>query len=348
MVRAYSLVLLGLALTGASVGACSSDMRTPRSSGEGGSGGDPASGSSSSGSGQGGSGGGGVDPAAVKAACDAFAKALCGKINECGPFLTTVLYGDLATCEARLALACPPAYAAPGVNATSKEIDACTSALAGASCDDMGSNNLPAACQLSPGDLADGAPCGDDLQCASSHCGEPMNEHCGLCSPKGAAGAACVENGDCAKGLICSGGNKTCVAPGKMGAPCDANNVCSPVYACRKGTCQAPLQQGASCDFNVQTTLPECDLGKGLYCEFFSQKCSPLKTAKGGQDCGVVGFEYILCVAGSTCSATGQSQGTCLGPIPEGGACDPAKPACLSPAQCIDSKCAIEDPATCK
>jgi hypothetical protein len=98
----------------------------------------------------------------------------------------------------------------------------------------------------------------------------------------------------------------------------------------------------------LQQTVPECDLGKGQYCDFLTKKCVKLGTATAGQTCGVVGLGYVLCVAGSTCSAMGAMSGTCIAPLADGAACDVANPKCTTPAQCIGGVCAIEDPATCK
>lgn len=363
MLKFHWLAPLGMAISGAALlaacggedvsitsgsgsGSSSSSASSSSTSSGGGAGGGGQGGAGQGGAGQGGSGG--SNAGALKEACGAFGKALCAKINECAPFLITVVYGDIAACEARASLGCEASADAPGVAATPADLKACVAAFPAAACNDALGNNLPDACQLAPGMLKDGAACGDDLQCESTYCKEAMNSSCGTCAPEVQAGAACVENADCAKGLVCPASSKVCTAPGTMGDACDVNKVCQPLLACRGGTCQAPLKLGDACDAQVQQTLPECDVAHGDYCDFLSSKCVKLPTAKAGQDCGVVGASFVLCVAGSTCSASGLMKGTCIAPIADGGACDVANPKCTTPAQCIGGVCAIEDPAACK
>ena len=275
-------------------------------------------------------------------ACSDTAAAYCAKVQSCAPIFLQIVYGDLATCTARLKLACAPSLAAPGTSQTAARIDACAAALGSASCDSVFGGKI---CGTMPGTLANGAACVDSNQCMSAYCNRG-NGGCGACSAQPALGAAC--DGDCGtSGYQCD--SKVCVSYVPLHGPCDGQlHKCTPGLYCSKQSqsCEAPLPAGAACTPNAD---PPCNLLDGHFCHPINKVCAEIKYAAAGQSCGYVMPDFYLCSGSSTCQgAQGAQSGTCLAPAADGAACDAQKgPACLPPALCSNGLCRIFDPSAC-
>lgn len=308
----------------ASVVACSSSSSSPGISGDDGGGGadvsasDGASadasadGSTSSDSSTSDSGG-----TTAQAACAALADAVCAKLQSCAPFAVGATYGDAATCKARVALTCVPAFGATGTSATPAKTAACAQSVSGLACAAFLANQLGAACAVAPGTVASGGACGDDAQCASTFCARAPDAACGTCAAPTAAGDACV-HGACSTGTVCPAGQTKCIAPGTG-------------------------QVGDAC-----TVQENCDLARGVGCNTQSGKCLALTLATS--TCGassITPTSYAVCPASGTCSAV--FGGTCAAAAADGHACSASATGahCVPPAKCIGGTCAVPDATTC-
>jgi hypothetical protein len=285
-------------------------------------------------------------------ACAQLAASLCERLATCAPAFLAVHYGDPPTCGSRLGPACVKALALPNTVKTPSWTAACAAALSASSCADILLRNTPAACIPPPGPLADGAVCGEDGQCASGLCAYALDQACGHCQKKGAAGGGCTRDDDCDVGLACAD-NKLCAVIGKAGAGCDKNHPCSPDLSClgagsSQGSCTQAGGPGAQCD-PKQQTKPGCDASHGLFCNPYTSVCQIVTYAKGGEPCGVVGNGYALCTASAMCKLASAYSGTCLAAAADGAACDAtAGPLCVSLAHCVSHVCMPPEPGACK
>jgi hypothetical protein len=287
-------------------------------------------------------------------ACDDYSKAACDLFQRCLPLFVSSGFGDVATCYARTAKGCPAILDAPQTSANPNKISTCAGAFKVLSCEAI-STSIPAACIPDPGGLADGAPCADDAQCKSTWCAKAGDSLCGKCTAQLTAGQACLTltspsggvEKDCGRGLNCI--NDKCVAPVGSGGPCSDATSCALGLTCFGGKCILGGKPGAKCDPEGKTD-PSCDLLQGSFCNPMTHVCQELAKASAGQACGLVGGEYKICIAGSTCiTPPGAMSGTCIAPAIDGGACNKEKgPGCLEPAKCIDGVCKVPDPALCK
>lgn len=286
----------------------------------------------------------GVGSGTPAGACDAFAQAVCNKLQECIPIGLTAQYGDVAQCTARTKQSCTNTLGATGTGATPAALNACTSAYNGAACDALLSGTVLDACKAPAGTLADGTACGDDSQCVNRNCQKTTDPACGHCAPRGGTGSGCVVSGDCTEGLICGAALK-CVELGKQGAACSATQLCQANLACQNGKCDTPLAVGAQCN----PAAPACNAAKGNQCGA-SQTCEELKLAKAGEACGVVNGQITSCAAHGKCTIMkGAQSGTCAAAAADGAACDTQKgPLCQAPAACVKGVCVFPDPNACK
>lgn len=292
-----------------------------------------------------------VPTVSADVACQRLAEADCSRANACSKIYVDVLYGDVDTCTTRLKAACLRVLGAPGVHETPSMAAACASDIATLSCDDLYAKNLPASCDVPPGDAANGAACGDDEQCASSFCAWPGGATCGTCAAARKIGDDCV-SGECGRTLACVSGK--CQKAGKLGDSCDSkSNPCVADLSCFGGTCVAAASAGAACDANEKTN-PACDQAAGLFCNPGTHVCQKLGEAKAGEACGAdfAAGTFSVCTAGAVCRTTsGTLSGTCVAPAADGAECNSDAsigPECLSPARCVGTVCKLPDPAACK
>jgi hypothetical protein len=271
--------------------------------------------------------------------------AFCNRFNSCAPLFIQVAYGDVPTCQTRFKLSVAPTLTATGTGATASQYETCAGAFPSISCDDLLERNYPTSCQTAAGTLADGAACGESAQCKDQLCRTGAGQTCGACSSLGAAGAACVQDGDCAYGLACN--SLVCGAYSAAGATCDATtHPCDPALTCKNGSCATPGAAGAACAGLGQSG---CDTLNGLYCNA-SSVCAAVTVATAGQPCGLLaGGGYGVCGGGGLCKgSSGTTPGSCEAPAADGAACDATNgPPCLAPAVCDGSVCKITDPGTC-
>ncbi len=278
--------------------------------------------------------------------CADMAKAICGEIQKCSPFILSDLHGDMATCVARRTLACQLGQGLPGASATAASLDACAAATAAESCaDDLG-GVPPDACRASPGAVADGNACGVDAQCQSTGCEPGASSGCGTCVARVALGQDCT-GAPCEYGLRCSP-NGTCVQPGALNASCD--NLAAPCrldLVCDQGNCAQPAAEGAPCSAQGGSV---CSFSLGLFCNTVTSKCAKIALAPPGQACGYDAKTGALteCSGGAQCS-TLASAGTCSTIAADGQPCGGQTGAtCLYPATCQAAKCTLPDLSVCK
>ena len=285
---------------------------TPRSPGSGG-----AASGGSTGQNQDSGTDGTTGPSATES-CATLAHASCARISACSTFLLSVLYGDIATCEKRLAIHCQAALDAPQTGATPAGMVECANNFAQVNCSGILTGDFGAHCPPSPGALAAGAPCGNDSQCASTFCARASDAPCGVCAPPSKAGSSCV-SGSCSAGTTCPAGGSVCVVPasGQVGAPCKFQE--------------------------------DCDLINAVGCNTMSGSCMKLTVAQGAS-CGansMLATSYAVCPAAGVCSAS--LNGSCVKVASDGEACDSQRgPSCLFPARCVSGKCAPPNSASCQ
>ncbi len=317
-------------------------------------------------SGSGGGGGGGGNALTADKACTDLATARCMQLQSCEPAQLSGLYGDVATCEAREKLSCMPSLSGlTGSSATADQYEKCAGALAASACSSLYTRNPPTDCVPQPGELSDGAACGDDAQCASTYCrifeAPPSLNICGVCSERALVGGSCVGDDDCDFSLACVAifssptvATQQCVSRGGVGATCDSDQQCDPFSACVSGTCMAPGSVGMTCDRDAQ----DCDPTQGLYCNVQSV-CDVDIVAAVGEPCGSASY-YEPCAASGRCAVGGgisNPMGMCLATVPDGAACDPGaenRSNCQLPARCLGitettlGVCTLPNPAACK
>jgi hypothetical protein len=272
-----------------------------------------------------GSGGGGAPPSSDaaserEAACRAFASTLCAKIASCTQFVLGALYGDVATCEKRIALTCIPSFDAPGTSATPGKTTACGRAIGALACGPFLTGDFGADCKTSPGTIATGGACAEDAQCATTFCARAPDAACGVCAATTKPGDACVRN-SCSAGTVCPAGQSMCIAP----VAGQVNDAC--------------------------TAQEQCDLAHAVGCNTTSKKCLGLTLAPQGGSCGansIVPTSYAVCPAGGTCSAA--IAGKCTPAADDGASCSTADTGthCLPPARCVGGRCTVPDPTACR
>jgi len=279
-------------------------------------------------------------------ACNDAASALCDKVQECAPFLSTVLFTDRDSCVSRFKINCASSFNATGTSATPERVAKCARDARTTSCEDILGRTLPETCRTVPGALEDGAACGHDSQCKNRLCRIGTNSACGACSSLGAAGAACERQEDCDYELTCV--DKKCVAYAKAGTACSPTQPCHPTLSCSGGVCAIPLAAGAACTFKVGEN--PCDALNGQYCHPRNSVCTAIGTAPAGGQCELSLEKVTSCTGGSECKIPqGSTTGPCVAPAGDGAACnDESGPKCVGPARCTNGVCTITDPATCK
>ncbi len=276
-------------------------------------------------SGQGGDGGGQSHDG-----CSAMVEAFCGHVVDCG----MQEYGSIDECTARQQLACEVDSRVDGVKMDIETLVACAPALDQASCEAVGSLDVPA-CRMH-GSRPAGAGCALGAQCATGLCsGEPLT--CGVCLTPKTEGEACVDSWSlpgpapalCGDGLYCDMTSKRCKKRGGRGDACDFDAPCADLSVCLDGLCHAPLGSGVVCD----GTSGVCDGALGLWCDPSSQRCAKVPPWPGpGSPCTMLDD----CAFGSFCEL---SSGICRPDVADGAACD-VDP-CIPPAECSGGTCVV-------
>jgi len=306
-----------------------------------GSGGSSSGGAGGNG-GTGGSGTAGTGGTSGSGDCTAVAKAVCNKLQQCSSTLIKLTYGDVQTCVARATITCKSGTTAPGASVTPAQLGACTTAFSNLDCADLARGiQAPSECSIA-GSLVNGKACGSNDQCKSAYCGV-SNGICGACADRAAAGKACTSNDGCQSGLVCNS-KSVCAQPVDGGGACTDARDCKAGLVCASGTCAQPVGAGKACKKG------ECDSLAGLFCNPSTNVCESLQVADSGQPCGLVSGGFVACGAGGHCAIpSGQVQGTCQAAAADGDTCDAQKgPTCLQPALCVNGKCTLGDPASCK
>jgi hypothetical protein len=269
-----------------------------------------------------------------------------------------VEYGDAPTATSRLKAQFMTALTAPGTGWTPSAAEACVQAIETASCADALANNLPAACHPPPGQLASGAACGDNGQCASGYCNLGPGGKCGTCAAAlGAAGATCYRDNDCAYGTVCNGSDLTstpvvsgkCASLGASGASCDDTHPCLRTLACNAGVCAMPAAASATCSQTGTDFFGSCSELDGYYCNKATNgTCTKISLAAAGAPCGGINGSITACSASGVCVPPNSASEKCMGPAADFGNCDSKKgPGCMAPADCIGGICTLPTPASC-
>jgi hypothetical protein len=290
-----------------------------------------------------------------------------------GYFQTCGTIGSDLSDEGRFDQSCLFDLNAPGAGATKLEQCAGSFDSAKATCGAVDES----ACAQPTGSLASGSPCGEGMQCQSGFCktANPYAPGCGVCADRIPVGQKCTVADLCVDGSWCvwgsnNSGTCTTVTKGDVGAPCSGGaSTCKDGLTCdfATNTCVAPQAEGGSC-----TTRPDCHAplacisGKcaqaktagqacladqcapGLGCDLQSQTCKARVAVDPGKACD---NEVNYCRLGFCQSSSGSgTTGTCSPIIADGQPCDitSTSATCDSNAQCVNGKCVIFDPSTCK
>ena len=271
-----------------------------------------------------------TQPITLQAACTDLETAVCNIIESCDPFYITETYGTVAACVQRALLACPLIAAAPS------DIEACAQSTPAETCDQVFSNNAPAACHY-VGSTPNGGACSQNAQCdtRTEFCEGEAGETCGVCSPRVAAMGECSDDSVCQLGLSCaipSGDTLgTCAVPAGAGEECDESQPCAGTLVCTdNGVCGPALQVGAAC------ASQDCDESQGVFCDTAVGVCTQYQAASSGDACGV-------CAASGFCRTDSDlGTGTCLAAAADGAACDATNgPLCTPPSTCTNGLCEL-------
>ncbi|MFO0667193.1 MAG: hypothetical protein U0174_24785 [Polyangiaceae bacterium] len=310
-------------------------------------------------------------PAEQANACEAYVSAQLAHADRCRD--SSEMRSSLPG-KGDLVQVCNKRVGAENNGITPASMNACATALRGASCEQKEADVPDCQAMLaSTGSTELGVLCTYGTQCKSGYCAaasvDDKGVRCGNCVNPIALGMACdlKSSTPCARGSFCAR-----MAPGTTG-----------------GTCKAYLGEGNACD--DETAL----CGGGLYCSKASKTC--LKQRSAGQPCAEsepspcagalvcsAGKCAVRLAAGAPCTReTGEcdallrcAAGVCtappqakLGELCEGTGCAPdaackvqtcvlrvaigAKCAmdrdvCVRGAACLDGVCQVPDPGICK
>jgi hypothetical protein len=287
-----------------------------------------------------------------------LAMGVCGRYAACEPFWLQTAYGQEGACETRLLPFYASILTAQGVLATLDQAEACASAKAALSCEEYLSNTIPPACQIA-GSLPTGAACAHDWQCAGpqAHCKLASQASCGVCSTLGQAGESCLNDADCASGLVC-GSSSTCETPASSGKTCTSDADCEGMLTCLGSQCTAPEGEGSSCDDSMNYGGEDgCDAAfgriSGLYC---IGTCVQAQIAQPGAACSYAtpgdpqSKPNVLCANGQICDLGDAGRvGTCPNAVADGQSCVTVvgSPNCLPPAVCSGGTCRLRDGSGC-
>jgi hypothetical protein len=274
-------------------------------------------------------------------ACEEFSKAACDRLKLCNPFILGTVYDDELTCVSRKKLECNAMLNAGGTSLTPNGLSACAKETAGQKCADITAGVQLPACKTVAGTVATGSACNFDAQCAGGYCRRSNGVTCGKCTARTVVGASCVRSDECEVGSRCIG--QTCRTLAPAGGTCGADKPCVGSLRCIGTTCLDPIPIGGSC-----SKIGE-DCVEGAFCNSNSTKCEAIELVLKEKPCGTVIGAIKACKAGGNCPVSSGGVGSvCFVAAADGAACDDSTNRCLSPAVCVDSKCQLPNPDTCK
>lgn len=281
------------------------------------------------------------------AACTSGGESYCAWLSRCVPVTLNVVWGDMATCVARVKLSCMEQFLS-GSNSKPEDVTGCGRAFEAQSCSGATAPDLVKECQPKPGSRASGTACGNDWQCQSTFCKKSGGQACGTCATRIKVGESC-ESG-CELGLVCAQTSLTerrCVVPGAAGASCYSSEACSGSLTCESRVCTEPTYLGAgmACD----PARSKCDYRQGLFCNTTTRVCAQAKYAKPGEACGTQPDGTLaVCTGGASCPDGLGTNKVCVAPAMDGGTCNPTMDVgCISPASCSSNVCKLPDTAAC-
>jgi hypothetical protein len=289
-----------------------------------------------------GGGEGSMSGTTAVAACDANATAYCTQLQMCAPFLVTLEYGDVLTCESRQNPGCLDALAAPGTGWTGDKLEACVTARTALDCADfLHGKPQPTACLITG--LFNTQSCLYGAQCGTGYCRIASGSSCGNCVALGATGAPCTTSSDCAGNLLCAGVG-TCQPPSSATSACTTTMPCAQGLSCIGGVCITPGGPGAACV--AKNNNADCDYYQGVYCDGTTSMCTAYAIGQAGDSCG--GATPTVCAGEGTCF-----QSLCEPPAADGSPCNAASGLdCMAPSSCQGTEggttCSLFSASQCK
>jgi hypothetical protein len=280
----------------------------------------------------------GPDPQ-IAISCTAYATAYCALLTKCYDAEPVMRFGKKDNCIPRVALDCKTRFGLTDVAVTTTALDACTTALPGASCAGALNDFLPSACDLAAGKRTNGQPCFDRAQCSSGHC-EPAKAgaSCGACADPPALGAKCsapFQDNGCGAQQFCE--NDTCGKLVALGDACDASNHCGADLSCLKGKCVKAANIGDTCDL-ADPNAPGC-----AWAEACNPVCQPITALE---------YDATECaIARTVCGGHAVCDTTCVPPPVEGKACGTSSTfaeKCQWPSVCEGGQCVLGTSTSCK
>jgi hypothetical protein len=265
--------------------------------------------------------------ASVSKACADNATSYCNQLFMCSPYLLSVEYGDVPTCQMQLGGAyCTDIVTAKGSGWTGGGLEACVAARQALTCQQfLYLKPARAACRPT-GTLPMGA-CRYDTQCGTGYCSIPAGSACGNCVLRQSTGGVCATLSDCDSNLVCSGNR--CVVPAPPGGMCDPMTMpCENGMQCISGKCAVGGMANATCDADSGIG---CDPNLGVYCSVGT--CSAIMVGMINTTCG--GSPPAVCYGDGTCSG-----GMCVPPIQDGQSCDGGVN-CMTPSTCNSGTCGL-------
>ena len=274
------------------------------------------------------------------APCATYAKTICQRMLDCGPWAFWGNVGGLQNCQDRVGgAACERQMCSPGSNVTPGALIDCAAALGGQTCAQR-QVNLPAVCSWA-GSLADNSGCLYDNQCQSRRCDRAGDGVCGLCMPLSHEGEACdFTRRSCESGFACveNSGRWACAQLLSEGASCNSRTQCARHLACIGGRCTPSRNVGEPCSIHLDCTYEQdvtclpAPSGAGQVCTFASHPAP-------GETCDST--RGMFCSGRGACKDASGSlavSGVCCAAIGDGQPCDGSTP-CLYGAACRGGIC---------
>lgn len=207
----------------------------------------------------------------------------------------------------------------------------------------------PGACRVLPEPLEEGEACGGTRACADGlFCG--FDEVTGMataCAPRVKAGERCSSDAGCVEAAYCDDGKCRMRPVRGIGQACDLNDVCEAPGQCHylsidgveQARCVAPGGLGAPCNASDSGTCARFD----TFCDETTNSCELLPGPGAGCSPGGCA-DHAFCVR-----ADGDEVGTCTALARAGEACGEVAGVyvqCLGDLQCdMFSRCALPPPS---